>query len=243
VEFVNSLIEPRVTGGGVGGQVPATMTPEYMASREALRQWRINAPDEQFAAMRRRFDQAGLNLYSYVMTIGDDFTDAEIDAVFRHMKALKVDKFCTNQTRVGMGRRMAPAAEKYQIRPAFHPHAQVHDPNEVATPESMLTLLSMSKMFMINLDIGHFARGGNDPMAFLKAHPTRITHLHVRDRNADGSVANIGTGILDVKGMLHFVRDNKYDIGFILEQGRTGFPTNLEATKANIDFMRQALES
>src|SRR6186713_2510924 len=48
VELVNSLYEPRVTGGGVGGQAAATATPEYLQSREALRQWRLTTPLTQF---------------------------------------------------------------------------------------------------------------------------------------------------------------------------------------------------
>src|ERR1700761_354724 len=40
VELVNSLYEPRVTGGGIGGQAPASVTPQYTETREALRQWR-----------------------------------------------------------------------------------------------------------------------------------------------------------------------------------------------------------
>jgi hypothetical protein len=34
VELVNTLFEPRVTGGGIGGQAPAAPTPEYQQSRE-----------------------------------------------------------------------------------------------------------------------------------------------------------------------------------------------------------------
>ena len=243
VEFVNSLIEPRVTGGGVGGQAPATVTLEYRETREALRQWRLSAPLERFREIRNKFERAGIVLFSYVVTIGDDFTDPEIDAVFRHMQALGVDKFCTNQTRVGMGPRMAPAAEKYGIRPAFHNHALVNDPNEVASPESFERLFAMSKLFMANLDIGHYARGGNDPLAFLKAHPTRITHVHVRDMKKDGTAADIGAGDLPLKDMLSFVRDGRHPVAFILEQGRSGSASNVEKTKVNLEILRVALES
>jgi len=243
IELVNSLYEPRVTGGGVGGQAPAQPTPDYLQTREALRQWRLTTPVEMFREIRKKFDAAGLDLYSWVMTIGDDFTDPEIDAVFRQMQALGVDKFCTNQTRVGMGPRMVPFAEKYRIRPAFHTHALVNDPNEVASPASLDHVLGMSALFMVNLDIGHFARGGNDPFAYINAHHDRITHLHIRDQKRDGSAANVGEGDLQVADILRAIRDKKWPMACILEQGRTGFTSSADAAKANIDYMRRALEA
>jgi sugar phosphate isomerase/epimerase len=243
VELVNSLLEPRVTGGGIGGQAPATPTPEYVQTREALRQWRVTTPVERFREIRRKFDAAGLDLYSFVMTIGDDFTDPEIDAVFKQMQALGVDKFCTNQTRVGMADRMVPYAEKYRIRPAFHTHALVNDLNEVASPASLDTVLRKSSLFMVNLDIGHFARGGNDPFAYLQAHHDRITHLHIRDQKKDGSPANVGEGDLRVSEILTTIRDNKWPIACILEQGRTGFDSTVAAAKANLAYMAKVLES
>ena len=243
VELVNTLFEPRVTGGAVGGQAPATATPEYLQTREALRQWRLAEPLDRFREIRRKFDAAGLDLFSYVMTVGDDFSDPEIEAVFKQMQALGVKRFCTNQTRVGMGPRMVPFAEKYGISPAFHTHNLVNDPNEVASPASLEKLLGMSKLFMVNLDIGHYARGGNDPFAYIKEHHDRITHLHIRDMKRDGSAANVGDGDLQVADILRAIRDNRWPIACILEQGRTGFESTVSATKANLDVMRKALES
>ena len=243
VELVNTLFEPRVTGGAVGGQAPATATPEYLQTREALRQWRLTTPLARFKEIRAKFDAAGLDLYSYVMTIGDDFTDPEIDAVFKQMAALGVDKFCTNQTRVGMGPRMVAHAEKYRISPAFHTHNLVNDANEIASPASLDKVLAMSTMFMVNLDIGHFARGGNDPYTYIKAHHDRITHLHVRDMKKDGTPANVGEGDLQVAEILRTIRDSQWPIGCILEQGRTGFDSSVAATRANLEYMRRVLET
>jgi len=242
VELVNSLFEPRVVGGGVGGQAPATTSPEYLQTRAALRQWRLTEPLDRFREIRRKFDAASVDLFSFVMTIGDDFTDPEIDAVFRQMAALGVKRFCTNQTRVGMGPRMVVAAEKYRISPAFHTHNLVNDPNEIASPASLDRVLAMSKLFMVNLDIGHYARGGNDPFEYIKAHHDRITHLHIRDQKRDGTAANIGDGDLRVADILRTIRDNRWPIACILEQGRLGFDS-IAATKANLDYMRRVLES
>lgn len=266
VELVNTVIEPAmggpcgqpaVPGGpspggprpppacGIGGQVPVTWPPGppgYTEEREKLRQWRLNAPLDRFREVRSKFDRAGLDLYSYVMTIGEDFTDAEIDAVFRQMQALGVDKFCTNQMRLSMGPRTAPYAEKYKIRPAFHTHDHVDDPNEVASPESLEKLLSMSPTFMINLDIGWYFNGGNDPLAFIKKHPTRITHLHIRDQKKGGGAADVGEGDVQVADIIRYVRDSKLPIGLILEQnGRSTTPDRAEGTRQNIEWMKRAL--
>ena len=229
---------------GVGGQVPNVIPDGYAEARDGLRQWRLNAPLDRFREIRKKFDASGLDLYSYVMTIGDDFTEPEIEAVFKHMQALGVDKFCTNQTRVAMGPRMVPYAEKYKIRPAWHTHAMSQDPNEISSPESLAKVLSMSKYMMVNLDIGHYWDGGNDPLPYLKEHVDRITHLHVRDSNEDRKQVDIGTGVLHVDQMLKFVRDGHYDIAFIVEQvGHAGAANRNDGLKMNIDYMRGVLLS
>jgi sugar phosphate isomerase/epimerase len=245
VELVNTPLEPRVTGGGIGGQAPAAVTPEYEKSRDELRQWRINGPLDRFREIRRRFDAAGLNLYSFVMTIGDDFTEPEIDAVFRQMQALGVDRFCTNQSRVSAGPRIAAFAEKYKIMPAWHTHQLVNDPNEVASPESLAKLLAMSKYFMVNLDIGHFADGGNNPMKYFLEHHDRITHVHVKDVRSigGGPAAEVGEGVLRIYEMLRTARDKHLPVAFLIERTylTPGF-TAVEETRKQIDWMERVLD-
>jgi sugar phosphate isomerase/epimerase len=119
----------------------------------------------------------------------------------------------------------------------------VDDANEVASPASLDRLLGMSQLFRVNLDIGHFARGGHDPLAYVQAHHDRITHLHIRDQKKDGGAANVGEGDLRVAEILRTIRDSKWPIACILEQGRTGFSSSVDATRANLDYMRRVLES
>lgn len=245
IEFVNSLLEPPGAGRG-GGQVPATITPEYTAGRESLRQWRLALHLDRFQEVRKKFADAGLNLFSYVMTISDDFTDAEIDAVFQQMKALGVQYFCTNQSRVSVGPRLAEPAAKYKIKPAWHTHAMVQDPNEVATPASLQKLLDMSPNFVINLDIGHFTAGNNDAAAYLKEHHARISHIHVKDRKRDnGPNVAWGTGDTPITQCLQLIRDNHWPIYALIEREYHGpnDGTPVEETKKDMDYMRHALES
>ena len=246
VELVTVFPEgqPEVVNGGRFGQPPAQITPDYMKTRQALRAWRIALPLDRFKEVRRKFDAAKLNLFSYVYTIDDHMTDAEIEAAFRQLQALGVPMFTTNQTRVGMGPRIAPLSEKYNIKAAWHPHAEIQDPNEVATPASMEKLLAMSKSFVINLDIGHFAAGNNDVLAFLKKHHERIAHLHVKDRKRDkGPNVQLGTGDTPIKESAMLIRDERWPIMLILEREYRDAPGSpVEQTRWQLNYLKGLLE-
>jgi sugar phosphate isomerase/epimerase len=54
---------------------------------------------------------------------------------------------------------------------------------------------------------------------------------------------NIGEGDLRVAEILRTIRDNRWPIVCILEQGRTGFDSSVAAAKATLDYMRRTLES
>lgn len=236
---------PQVVNGGRFGQPPASATPEYTRTRQALREWRISQPLDRFREVRVKFDRANLNLFSYVQTIDDHMTDAEIDAMFRQMQALKVPMFTTNQTRVPMGPRIVPFAEKYAIKAAWHPHALVQDPNEVTTPESMEKLLAMSKAFVVNLDLGHYTAGNNDAVDFLRTHHDRISHLHVKDRRRDnGPNVQLGTGDTPIAECVTLVRDQRWPIRLTLEREYRDAPgTPVEQTRWQLNYVRGLLES
>lgn len=242
IEFVNSFLEPRLQGSRVGNQMPAVITPEYEKSRAELRNWRLNAPLARFSEIQRKFAAAGLNLFSCVMTFTDDFTPEEIDAVFRQMQALKVKVFSTNQTRVSTAALLVPYAEKYGISPAFHTHAASQDMDEVASVESLDKLMKMSPRFMINLDIGHFVAGNNDPVAYLREHHTRVSHIHVKDRKRNnGPNVEWGTGDTPIAQTLQLIRDGKYPIIALVEREFRGSGTPFEETKKDLEYMRRAL--
>ena len=239
--------QPQIVTGGRFGQPPGPgqRTPEFEKSRQTLREWRLALPLDRFREVRQKFDAAKLNLFSYVQTIDDDMTETEIDAVFKQMQALRVPMFTTNQTRVGMGPRIAPFAEKYSIKAAWHPHAQIQDPNEVATPRSMELLLGMSDAFVLNLDIGHFTAGNNDAVAFLRKHHARTTHLHIKDRKRmDGPNVQLGTGDTPIAECARLIRDNKWPILLILEREYRDAPgTPVEQTRWQLDYVKRLLES
>ena len=216
-ELESARVEPEPAIPG-GGRMPAEITPAYVQRREELRQWRLTTPLDRFGEIRRKFTRAGIELFGYVVTFADDYTDAEIDRSFQCAKSLGVEVIGTNQTRVTMGLRLVPFAEKYGVALGWHNHANVTDSTEVGSVESYERLFAMSRRFSANLDIGHFVAGNNDPIAFIRKHASRISHLHLKDRRRDnGPNQPWGGGDTPVAEVLRLLRSERYTIPAIIE--------------------------
>lgn len=242
VELAAGFFGPAVRGG-VFGQTPKQLNPEYVESREAQRKWRLNpASFEEYRTVRRRFDEAKINLFSISNTFADDVTDEEMDVMFRQMRELNVRTFQTNQTRVSMGPRLVPFAKKYKIFPSFHTHAETEDPNEIASTESLAKLLAMSENFRVCLDIGHFTAGNNDAVQYLSEHHKQITHIHVKDRKRNkGPNVAWGTGDTPIRECLTLIRDRRYPILCVIEREYQGTETAYEETRKDLEYMKRIL--
>lgn len=239
LESVRVEPEPAIPGGG---RVPPTITPEYTKRREELRQWRLTTPLARFTEIRRKFEQAGIQIFGYVVTFSDDFTDAEIDRSFQLARTLGAGVIGTNQTRVPIGPRLAPFAEKYGIALGWHNHANVNDPTEVASVESFERLFAMSKQFKANLDIGHFVAGNNDPVAFIRKYHDRISHLHLKDRQRNnGPNRPWGQGETPVADVLRLLKTEKYPIVAVIEYEYMGEASAIEEVNNCVRYMRTAL--
>jgi sugar phosphate isomerase/epimerase len=155
---------------------------EPRLSREELRKWRLSVSLSEFTAVRKKFDDAGINLYAYNLSFNDSFTDDEIDRGFEMAQALGVPVITASST-VTSARRVAPVADRYRMTVAFHGHSDIKDPNQFAKPEAFAAALEMSKYFAINLDIGHFTAANYDPVAYIRENYEKILVLHLKDRS------------------------------------------------------------
>jgi len=199
---------------------------------------------EEVRRVGERLRSAGVEVFSVSNTFADDVTDAEMDAMFRQMRELRVTIFQTNQTRVSMGPRLVPFADKYRIYPSFHTHAESEDPNEIASVESLAKLLALSPKFKVCLDIGHFTAGNNDAVSYLREHHGRITHIHVKDRKKNkGPNVEWGTGDTPIRDCLALIRDEHYPIACIVEREFKGIGTPVQETRKDLDFMKRVLEA
>jgi len=206
--------------------------------KDELAAWRKNPPLDEIRAVRRKFDDAGINLYALNYSFREEWGEPELEAGFAIAKAMGV-KYITASSNVSTAKRIAPLAEKYRIVVAFHNHSNMA-PNEFARPQDFEQAMSASpKWIGINLDIGHFTAAGYDAVAYIKQHHARITNLHLKDRkkssdfNADRTAIPLnnfpwGQGDTPIKAVLQLVSQEKYtfpaDIEYEYECRAAGTP-------------------
>ncbi len=232
---------PAGIGGGRRGMTPEQQA-EMTKAQEALRAWRMSATEATFRPVKKKIEDAGIDLQILCYNMNVNSTkDDEIEYGFMMAKALGVNVISTS-TQVSMAKRTAPFADKHKIKLAFHGHDQTQNPDEVASPDTFAAVTAASKYHAINLDIGHFTAANFDPVSYIQQHHDRITHLHLKDRKKDhGPNVPWGQGDTPIKQVLLLLRDKKYKIPGNIEFEYPGDPM-VEIPKC-VQYAKEVLNS
>ena len=208
---------------------------------EVKKAWRETPPVEEIKSARKKFDDAGIEIYALNYSFRDDFSNAELESGFKIAQALGTNKI-TASSNVDISSRIDPLAEKYKIFVGFHNHDSMK-PNEFSTPDDFAKAMAgRSKYMKINLDIGHFTAANFDPVSFLEQHHGDILTLHIKDRKKDhGPNMAFGQGDTKIKEVLQVLKTKKYPIPAMIEYeyGKTS-DAPVEVRKA-FEYMKQAL--
>ena len=217
-------------------------TPEQaQQAREAAKTWRLETPIDHFRAIQKKFEGAGMTIYAFNYSPNNSFTDAEIDRGFEMAKALGAEIITASAT-IEAARRMAPFAAKHKMPVAMHNHSNVTDPNEFATLESLATALTLSPLFRINLDIGHFTAANYDAVAYIREHHARITNLHLKDRKKEqGPNTAWGTGDTPIRQVLQLLKQERWPIRAYIEYEHNGEAGPVDEVKKCFAFAKSAL--
>lgn len=127
--------------------------------------------------------------------------------------------------------RLSGIASEAGLLAVLHPHVGTM----VETRDDVDRVLAGSTIPLC-LDTGHLLIGGTDPVELAKAVPHRIKHTHLKDVDAAlaakvqsgemtytdavraGMYTPLGTGDIDIAGIVSVLRDNGFDGWFVLEQ-------------------------
>ena len=210
---------PPPGGGRRGGRMPLTpeQQEEMKKAQEALAKWRTDATANTWKAVRKQFNDAGIEVAVLCYNMNDNMKDSDIEYGFQMAKGLGVKAISTSTT-LTMAKRIAPIADEHKLLVGYHGHDATNDPNQTATLESYATLMAYGKYNGINLDIGHFTAAGYDAVPFIREHHDKITNLHLKDRKKNhGPNTPWGEGDTPIK-----------DVLLLLEKEKYKFPANIE---------------
>jgi sugar phosphate isomerase/epimerase len=209
--------------------------------RAKVEAWRKDPPYAEIKAARKKFDDAGIELYAFNYSFRENFSDQEIENGFKIAQALGVKRI-TASSNVSTAKRIDPFAQKYKTYVGMHNHSNIRD-NEFARPEDFAAAMKgMSKYIAINLDIGHFTAAGYDPVQYLQDHNEHILTLHVKDRKKNqGPNTVFGEGDTDIKGVLNVLKTKKYKIPAMIEYEYKGTSDPVTEVKRCVEYMKKAL--
>jgi len=232
VELHAVWVEPRFTEPGV--------TPE--GARDQLRKWRLSVPIDHYRNVKKEFDDAGIDVFSYYVGFNDSFTDSELDATYEAAKVLGA-KGVVGSYGLAVASRLARFPGKHGMFGGLHNHDNLSDPDAFGNEASFEKGLALSSDFKATLDVRHFTAANGDCVAFLQRHHDRVSSVHVGDRRKNnGRSTPFGEGDSPIIEILRLIRDNRWPIVALLEFEHGTLRTGVEEVQIAFDYCRRALE-
>ena len=241
---------PPSTASFVGG-TPAyprtiTFTPEEVArikadARRVLREWRARTEPRYFHETRDKFAAANVRVIACSLSYDESFTDEEIEATFRQVKALGVTTISSPMT-MATARRLVPFAERHGVAVAIHNQADGNQAGAIATPE-LSDALALSAAFRVKLDVANVTASNGDPVAELGRYESRVGYVLVRDRLRNGGKSqHFGEGDTPIPTVLKRLKASQFPIPGIVEYDYIGLHSSVDEVTASIRYVTKAIE-
>jgi sugar phosphate isomerase/epimerase len=179
----------------------------------------------EFKAVKKQFDGAGIHVSAYCVNFPKDASDEHLDRGYNGALLLGTHVM-TASVQKSLVPRLDQWSQKYKVKMGLHNHWFGEEwykgdrTQEFETPDDFINLFkSTSKYMNANLDVGHFAAAGYDPVAFLRQHHDRIVSLHIKDRDKDARRTNrrFGQGATPVVEVMKTLKEIKFKYAANLE--------------------------
>jgi sugar phosphate isomerase/epimerase len=183
---------------------------------DAQRKWRISAPMEKFAELRKMYNKAGVKIHIAKFS-PENWSDEEIDYAFNAAKALGA-KGVSTEIGEKSCQKLGPFAERHGMYAVMHQHLQPGQPDW-----TFEKFLAYSPSIMLNFDAGHYLGAtGLHPNGIIEKLHDRIVSVHMKDKTGPkGTPPNTnmewGKGETPVADILLLLQKNKWPINVDIE--------------------------
>jgi sugar phosphate isomerase/epimerase len=207
---------PTPAGGRQGGG-RGTLTPAELAAQRAqlaeTRRARLAIPMDRYKALRTLYNNAGVSIVAFRMTLTMEMTDEEYDYAFQAAQALGANQVSMElPTDPLLFKRIGAFGEKHKLYAAYHTHLQ-------GSMTAFDAAFAASRANMSQIDVGHYVAGTSEsPIPFFQKHHARIASFHMKDRKkAGGPNMPWGQGDTPLAELLQLIRKNNWKMPAIIE--------------------------
>jgi sugar phosphate isomerase/epimerase len=207
-------------GGRGRGQMTAEQQDALKQVRADLRKWRMSAPMDRARALRRMYDDAGveIRLIKFPQLGGPEMTDEEVDYCFLLAKAMNA-RGLTAEPPLSATKRVAKFADKHKFVVGYHGHSNATGVDSFGRTGAWEQAFFYSRNHYANVDVGHFTAGNNfPPTEFIREYHDRITNLHLKDRKLNnGPNVPWGEGDTPIRDILQVMKREGYTFPAMIE--------------------------
>lgn len=143
---------------------------------------------------------------------------------------------------VGLGQRLNAIGARLReqgIAFAYHNHDfEFEQIDGVYFLDRLLAATDPSHV-QLQLDVYWAAKGGVDPVAYLRRYAGRVPLVHLKDMAADRSFANIGEGTLDMEAIIRAALDG--GAKWLIVENDQPRPPSLESARISLENLRALL--
>lgn len=188
----------------------------------------VHQTEADYKKVREMLDRAGIRVSAYCTNFPNDVSAETLDRAFTGC-ALLGAKVMTTSCEKPILDRLDAAASRHKTRIGLHNHwngdawfvkaGKDAKANFEGPADWEEAFKGRSEYLAINLDIGHFAAAGLDPVTFFKANEARIVSIHVKDRGADKEHTNVrfGAGATPIAAFCRVLKEAKFAYAANLE--------------------------
>jgi sugar phosphate isomerase/epimerase len=231
VELHATWVEPRFTGPDVDPAI----------ARQRQREWRLSTPPSYYEKIRKEFDDAGIEVFTYYVNFSMTTPSDEIDKIYEEARILGA-KGVVGSYGQAVAQRLVPYPAKHGLFAGLHNHDNLSDPDAFSNEASFEKGLAMSPDFKATLDVRHFTAANGDCLGFLQRHHERVSSVHLGDRRRNnGRSTPFGQGDAPIIEILRMIRDNKWPITALLEFEHGTLRTGIEEVQIQLDYCKRAL--
>ncbi len=196
-------------------------------------------PVDQFRAIRKKFDVAGIQVYGISGFPGG--TAEQLSRAFEIAGILGA-RLVTLTVTLPEAKAIVPLVEKshFIVGIQGNPSMNPTNPDTIARPQQYEEALSLSRSYGLSFDIGDAVGGGYDVLKFVEAHHDRIALLYLKDRRKDRTSVPWGQGDTPIAQILRMIRDRKYPIRCFVD---CDYPTTDRAAdvKHSFEYAKKSL--